>query len=236
MNYAEAIAKIKTLEGGAEIATAVEAETTDLKAQKSTAIGEKRKLIQSYADLTGRFKEVTDALGLEVESDDAAKQLAALHEKIKSLQAELTSEQEKSTTSEGLLGDLQTKLDELQTQYDEADGKVTTMERNQKARSMAAKAGAVPDVLVDLLGDRLDELKVVVTDDAEVVMLGDKPLKDAIAADAKLSLYSSALFLTPKDEGEGDDKDLLPGGSGDSDDGKSPVASYLRSRYALPVK
>ncbi|WP_088893194.1 hypothetical protein [Leptolyngbya ohadii] len=220
MKFSEALAAIKALDNGSELASAIEGEVEGLKSKNYEIIGEKRNVTTKAQTLETTVMAIAKVAGIE---GDLESVLAALEPKVReSLQ--------KLTTAE-------TKLTEAETRATEAQGKLNSFERKAKLSEIATAAGANPAVLEKLLGDKFDQLKVEGEGDARVVKLGDKPLKEAVAADESLKLFEAALFpaasASPSPAPSPAPAAKLPGGSphGKTDNKKDLLSTYSEKNY-----
>jgi len=224
MDFKAALAKLKglDLEGKDELISAIEGEVSRLEGKNFEVIGEKRQSTSRVATLETAMKAIATAAGVE---GDLEAILAGAEPKIRALATEATQ--------------LRTDKTALETRATEAEGKVQAAERKSKLAEIATVAGANPAVLEKLLGDKFDQLKVEGEGEARVVKLGEKPLKEAIAADEGLKLFEAALFPTTSttDTKSTDTKapPKLPGGSpqGKTEETKSdPAKTYMDRAYS----
>lgn len=212
MDYKAALESLKKLEGGAELVSAVETELERLTNKNYELIGENRKAGTKSRSLEDAFNAIATTLGLE--GEDLESKLSSAPEKVKSLSTQLS--------------EANTKLTATETRATEAETKVQGFERKTKLTDIAAAAGASAAVLERLLGDKLDELKIEGEGESRTVKLGDKPLREAIAADEGLKPFEAALFpaqstttTTPSPK--------LPSGTPDSQTSNAADVAYERA-------
>ncbi len=215
MEFKAAIDALKKLEGGADLASAIEAHVSKLDDKIYTVIGESRTKGTKAQTYEGVLGAIAKLLGIEGDLESA---LTNLETKLKSV------------VDEGKAA--QTKLTETETRATTAEDKLKTFERQGKISEIAAKAGANAKALEKLLGDRLDELKV----EGEAVKLGDKTLREFIEADETLKDFMPALFPAQQAGQKTEQRQpagKLPSGSPNSGDAKEERAgrSYLNSIY-----
>lgn len=223
MDWKEALAKLKKLdaEGAADLASVVESRIEALEADKFTVVGEKRNATTKATAYETALTAIAKALGIEGD-----------------LETVLTSAEGKVRELVSASSTAQSKLTELESRATTAEGKVKTFERSTKLGEIAAAAGANAAVLEQLLGDRFDDLKIEGEGDQRVVKLGDKALKEAIAADGRLKLFEAVLFpVTEKPQDKPAPR--LPGGSpkGTETKDKNPVSATVeKMKFAVPGK
>lgn len=206
MKFSEALEAIKKLENGTELVSAIEGEVEGLKSKNYEVIGEKRNATTKAQTLETTVMAIAKAIGLEGDLDTI---LSGAEAKVRAIATEATQ--------------LKTDKTALETRATEAESKIKTFERKTKLNDIATAAGANAAVLERLLGDKFDELKIEGEGDARVVKLGDKPLKEAIAADESLKLFEAALFPSspsPSPSPSPTPKATLPSGSPKGSDGK----------------
>lgn len=228
MKFSEALAAIKALENGSELASAIEGELEGLKTKNYEVIGEKRNATTKAQTLETTVTAIAKAAGIE---GDLESILTTLEPKVRESLQKLTT--------------VETKLTEAETRATSAESKIKTFERKDKLSEIAVAAGASAAVLEQLLGDRFEELKLEGEGDQQVVKFGDKLLKDAIAADPKLKLFEASLFPAAQAETKTPATPptkpaaKLPGGTPASGDGKTansdPVSDYMKRTYAVPT-
>lgn len=214
MKFSEALAAIKALENGTELASAIEGEVEGLKTKNYEIIGEKRTATAKTQALETAVTAIAKAMGLDGDLDAV---LSGAEGKVQSISTELNQ--------------LKTAKTELETRASEAESKVQGFERKGKLMEIATAAGANAAVLERLLGDKLDQLNVEGDGEARVVKLGDKLLKEAIAADESLKPFEAALFPQTKTTNK-----KLPSGTPGSDDTPvNPVNSAIgKMKFAIP--
>lgn len=213
MDYSAALAAIKGLENGAELASAVEGKVGAIEAKNYEVIGEKRSATQKAQAAEDALKAAAKALGIEGDVEALLDQVPTKAKEIATVNATLTTEKTA-----------------LETRATEAESKVQTFDRQAKWAELAAKAGVNPKVLERLLGDKFDELKI----DGDAVKVGDKPLKDFIDADDSLKAFAPALFQaeTPNNGGGNQRKQQLPGGAPGTEKPKGdPLERYAARNY-----
>lgn len=220
MDFLAAMAKLKglDLEGKEELVSAIEGKVSGLESKNFEVIGEKRGVTSRVQTLESALTAIAKAAGIE---GDLEAILTGAEAKIRAIATEATQ--------------LKTDKTALETRATEAEGKLQAAERKSKLAEIATVAGANPAVLERLLGDKFEELKVEGEGDARVVKLGDKALKEAIAADEGLKVFEAALFPTSTTTTTTTKTtQKLPGGSpnGKTDDTKAdPVKSYTDRAY-----
>jgi hypothetical protein len=217
MNFQEALAAIKKLDGGADLASAIEAETESLKSKNYQVIGEKRNATEKSQSLENALTAIAKALGIEGDLDTILKDTEG---KVRTLATEAEQLRKDKTT--------------LETRATDAEGKVKQAERSGKLASIAAKAGAEVTVLEQLLGDKVDEIAIA----DEAVKIGDKTLREYVEADTKLKAFVPALFPTQQTQNQPKQPQRqLPGGSPKGTDQKptNPVsATVSKMKFAIP--
>lgn len=213
MKFSEALAAIKALENGADLASAIEGEVEGLKGKNFEIIGEKRNATTKATAYETALTAIASALGIEGDLDAV---LTSAEGKVR----ELVSA---STTA-------QTKLTDLETRATTAEGKVKQAERLTKITQAATKAGANAAVLERLLGDKVDELAIA--DDG--VKIGDKALKEYVEADDALKAFLPALFPSTEQGQKADSKQQrLPGGTPKGTDSKKDLlGSYTERNFS----
>lgn len=215
MKFSEALAAIKALDNGSELASAIEGEVEGLKSKNYEIIGEKRNASTKAATLESTVLAIAKLAGVE---GDLESVLSTLEPKVReSLQAIATNA---------------TRITELETRATTAEGKLAAAERKSKLSEIATKAGANAAVLERLLGDKLD--KLAVAEDGAVTLEG-KALKEAIAADEGLSPFAAALFPQAQ-QNETKPAPKLPSGTPQGKPpAKDPVgATVSKMKFAVP--
>lgn len=219
MDLKKALAKLEGLEldGKDELISAIKAGVEALQSKNFDVIGEKRTATQKVTSLEQALKAIAKAVGIEGEMEAILSETEA---KVREIATKAqTLEQEKTA---------------LETRATTAEGKVKGFERDAQFTAIATVAGANLEVLKRLLGDRFDELKLEGEGDQRVVKLGDKPLKEAIAADEALKPFEAVLFPDTTKPSKSGGK--LPSGSPNSGDNSSenPLAGYIGKTYVVP--
>lgn len=214
MDFRDALAAIKKLENGAELASAIDAEVERQSAKNHELIGEKRNATTKLAALQSAFSGIAQAIGLEGDSEAI---LAGAEGKVRSIVAETAQLRSDKTA--------------LESRATEAETKATGLERQGKIAQAAAKTGAAAAVLEKLLGDKVGEMAI----GADGVTIGDKPLKDYVEADESLKIFLPALFpaaaATPEKPATAI-APKLPSGSPDGSKVETDVVgSYLKRTY-----
>ncbi|MDX2215510.1 MAG: hypothetical protein SFY66_19760 [Oculatellaceae cyanobacterium bins.114] len=226
MKFSEALAAIKALENGTELASAIEGEVEGLKTKNYEIIGEKRNATGKVTAYEAALTAIAKALGIE---GDLESILSDTEGKVKAIATEVAT--------------LKTDKTALETRTTEAEGKVKTFERKAKFSDIATAAGANAAVLERLLGDKFDQLKVEGEGEQRVVKFGDKPLKEAIASDESLKPFEAALFPatsaspSPSPSPAPKTSQKLPSGSpnGTTPATKNPVAATVtKMKFAVP--
>lgn len=218
MKFSEALAAIKALDNGSELVSAIDAEVESLKSKNYEVIGEKRTATGKVTAYEAALTAIAKALGIE---GDLESILSDTEGKVKAITTEVSQ--------------LKTDKTALETRATEAEGKLQGFERKTRLTEIATAAGANAAVLERLLGDKFDQLTVEGEGDKRVVKLGDKPLKEAIAADEGLKLFEAALFPAQSSEqSQPKSSPKLPGGSPDGtspEKPSDPVAAYTSQAY-----
>ena len=211
MDLQKALAAIKALEGGAELASAIESHVSGLDQKNYTLIGEKRAETAKRQTMQSALEGIGKSLGIE---GDVEAVISSAQGKIQTL----TSDRDAAVTAKT----------ELETKVTEAESKVTAFERKTKFSDAAAKSGANAAVLEKLFGDKIDDLTIA---NDGTVKIGDKPLKDYVEADDGLKPFLTALFPDGKnDTTSAKKKTDLPGGppsDGSNDKGTDPLSQHL---------
>ena len=215
MDAKQALSKLRSLEAedAAELASVLEAALETAEQKAFTTIGEKRTATQKNQALTETLEAIARGLNLEGTVDDLLDNLPSAVQDVRRARDELT-----------------TKAETFEQQLAEAQGKVQTFERKGKLQELATAAGANAAVLEKLFPD-LDTLSL--TEDGGV-LLGDKPIKEAIAADPDLKAFAPALFVAdvaPAPAPAPAPKGKLPGGSPAPAPEADPVAAYTAKAY-----
>lgn len=215
MTPEQALNKLRGLEadGAAELASVLQTALESAEQKAFTTIGEKRTATQKNQALTEALEAVARGLNLEGSVDDLLDKLPGAVQDVRRSRDELTTKAEADAAA-----------------LAEAQGKLSTFERRGKLAELAAKAGANAAVLERLFPD-LDTLAV---GEDGAVLLGDKPLREAIDADDTLKAFAPALFTStttdpapaPKPGGK-----QLPGGSPAPAPEADPVAAYVGKAY-----
>lgn len=214
MDYKDAIDALKKLEGTADLVPAVEAELERLTTKNYELIGENRKATAKARSLEDTLTDISTTLRLE--GADLESKLSGAPEKVKSLSTQLS--------------EATTKLTAAETRATTAEGKLGTLERREVINQAATKAGAVPAVLEQLLGDKVGELKI----DETGVKVGDKPLKEYVEGDDRLKLFAPALFPNTQ-TGTSPTTPTLPNAppTGTQPTEANPVDSYMSKTYKV---
>ncbi|MGG6295288.1 hypothetical protein ACQ4M4_12935 [Leptolyngbya sp. AN02str] len=217
MDFKEALAAIKKLENGAELVSAIEAETERLNTKNFEVIGEKRNATSKLTAYETALTAIATALGVE---GDAEAVLANTEAKVRAIAGEAAQ--------------LRTDKAALETRATEAEGKVKGLERKTKISDAAAKSGANAAVLERLLGDKIDELAIA----EDGVKVGDKLLKDYIEADEGLKPFVPALFPSSTEQKQEPEKKpapqpKLPSSAPTAGQGDKPdlLATYAAKNY-----
>jgi chromosome segregation ATPase len=209
MDLKSALAAIKKLDNGADLASAIESEIEKLQQKNYEVIGEKRTATGKAQSLEAALTAIAKTLGVEGELDTV---LSTLDGKVREVHDGYKT--------------VQTKVGELETRATTAEGKVQGLERQTKLTEIAAKAGAEYAVLEKLLGDKVEELTIA---DNEV-KLGDKPLKEYVETDATLKPFLPALF--PGETAGKKSEVKLPSGSPNGGQTTSdPAKRYVGKAY-----
>lgn len=215
MKYTAAIAALKGLEGGADLASVIEGHVTELDQKAYKAIAESSAKSTKVDAYEGVLTAIAKSVGVEGDLESA---LPNLESKLKAV-----VDDGKSAS---------TKLTEAETRATAAETQVKTFERQGKLSQIATKAGASVKALEKLLGDRLDDLTI----DGETVKLGDKTLREFVEGDDALKDFVPALFPTTTTDSKNGGKRLpagTPDGKGETP--KSPVdATVSRMKFAVP--
>jgi hypothetical protein len=216
MDYTAALAKLKSLEleGKDELISAIEGKVSTLETKNYEIIGEKRNASTKAQSMQSALEAIAKAVGVEGDIDTI-----------------LESAQGKVTGIAAKVSELEAAKTTLETTLAETTSKVQTFERKGKLQELATKSGANAAVLERLFPD-LDTLAV---GDDGTVMLGDKPLAEAVDADPTLKAFAPALFVGtapapgPAPAPKGAPK--LPGGSPTPAPAADPVAAYVGKAY-----
>jgi hypothetical protein len=219
MKFSEALAAIGKLENGSELVSAIEGELEGLKTKNFEVIGEKRNATTKAQTLETTVLAIAKTLGITGDLDTV---LSSIESKAQSVASESTQLKADKTA--------------LETRATQAEGKLQGFERKSKLADIATAAGANAAVLERLLGDKLDELKIEGEGADRVVKLGDKALKEAIAADDVLKQFEAALFPAQSSNTTAKETKTppkLPSGNpnGSPKDGERASRSYLNSTY-----
>ena len=218
MDYKAALAAVRGLENGAELAQAITGHVSVLEEKNFTLSGEKRTETQKRQAMQSALEGVGKTLGIEGGVDEV---LANAQGKIQTV----VSERDAATT----------KTADLEKRATEAEAKITGFERKQKFVAVAEKAGANAAVLEKLFADKPDDL--VISDDG-TVKVGDKPLKEYVEADDSLKLFAPSLFPGGESAPPRKKTDLpgTPPSDGSGDKGTNPLDNYLaRQRTGAKV-
>lgn len=218
MDFKAAIAKLKTLEvdGVADLVSAIEAEVSRLETKNFDVIGEKRNASQKAQAMEQALKAIAKTVGVEGDTEAI---LSGTEAKVQELATKAKT--------------LETEKTALETRATTAEGKVKDFERDTKFTEFATVAGANSAVLKRLLSSRFDELKIEGEGDQRIVKLGDKTLKEAIAADEGLKPFESALFPSTTTDSTKKTEKKLPSGSpnGKQEESPDPVKGYTSRAY-----
>lgn len=218
MDFKEALAAIKKIDGTTDLASVVEAELERLTNKNYELIGEVRTATQKAKTFESAFNAIAETVGLG--SEDLESKLAKAPETVKSLQSQLTESSQKLTAAEERATTAETTLSGL--------------ERKATVTQAAAKVGAAAAVLERLLGDRVSDLKI----EGDEVKMGDTLLKEFLEADEGLKPFLPALFPTTTPDSKTPEKPetpKLPSGTPDSKTAPTdPVNSYLGKTYKVP--
>ena len=210
MDFKAALAAVRGLDNGAELASAIEGHVSGLEEKNFKVIGEKRTETQKRQTMQTALEGSGKSLGIEGDIDDV---LANAQGKVQTL----------ASDRDAAISD-KTKLE---TRVTEAESKVTKFERQAKFTEAATKSGANAAVLERLLGDKADEIAIA---DDGTVKVGDKPLKEYVEADDGLKPFMASLFPDGKNNQSPAKKTDLPGGppsDGDGDKGTNPLAQHF---------
>jgi chromosome segregation ATPase len=211
MDYKAAIAALKQsgIENAAELVSAIEGHIEAINTKNYEVIGEKRTATAKAQNLETALMAAGKALGIEGD-----------------LEAVLSNVESKAKTLSTEHAQLNQDKQSIESRATEAETKVKNLERQGRIATIAAKSGAVPEVLAKLLGDKVDELSI----DNDTVKIGDKSLREYVEADADLKLFSTALF--PGEKSSEKTAPQLPGGSpAKSSDKPDPLKSYFDKTY-----
>jgi len=211
MDYKAAIAALKQsgIDNAAELVSAIEGHVESINTKNYEVIGEKRTATAKAQNLETALMAAGKALGIEGDLEAVLSNVETKARTIATEHAQLTSDKTA-----------------IETRATEAETKIKTLERQGKLSTIAAKSGAVPEVLTKLLGDRVDEISI----DNDTVKLGDKSLREFVESDADLKLFATALF--PGEKGESKKAPQLPSGSpAKSTEKPDPLKAYLNKTY-----
>ena len=214
MDYKAALAAVKALDGGTELAQVIETHVSGLDQKNFTLIGEKRTETAKRQTMQSALEGIGKSLGIE---GDVEAVISSAQGKVQTL----ASDRDAAVKAK----------DDLETRATAAEGKVAQFERLPKITAAATKSGANAAVLDRLLGDKADEIEIA---DDGTVKVGDKPLKEYIEADDGLKPFMTSLFpdgtTDEKSGGKGGKKTDLPGGppsDGAGDKGTNPLTQHF---------
>lgn len=213
MDYKQAIADLKRIDGTADSVSALENELERLTSKNYELIGENRRATGKVASLQTSIDAIVEATGAD--GEDVTAKFTAATEKVKSLATQLSEANTRASAAE--------------TKSTEAETKLTGLERKATIATAAAKTGAVAGVLEKLLGDRVSELTI----DGDTVKLGDKPLREFVEAEADLKAFIPALFPAQQ-AGTGIQLPSAPP-NGQAPTPANPVDAYLNKTYTVPA-
>ena len=210
MDYKAALAAVRGLDNGAELASAIEGHVSGLDQKNYTLIGEKRSETTKRQAMQTALEGIGKSLGIE---GDVEAVISSAQGKVQSLASDRDAA-------------VKTK-DDLEKRATDVEGKVTQFERQGKFTEAATKSGANVAVLERVLGDKADELEIA---DDGTGKVGDKPLKEYVEADDGLKPFMASLFPDGKNNQSPAKKTDLPGGppsDGDGDKGTNPLAQHF---------
>jgi hypothetical protein len=191
MKFEEALAALKKLDGGADLASAIETHVNSQAEKIFTTIGESRTKGAKASNLEATLLAIAKTLGIEGDVDTV---LTGLEPKVTAIASDLKT--------------AQTKLAETETRATTAETKVQGFERKGKLADIATKAGASAAVLETLFGDKIDQLAI----DGETVKFGDKALREHVESDVTLKEFVTSLF-PPTEQPQSKPAPKLPSGS-----------------------
>ena len=212
MEFTAALAALKKLENGAELATAIESHVTALDGKVFAAAGDSRAKASKADSLEATVLAIAKSLGIEGETEAI---LTTLEPKITELKA------------------TQTKLTEAESRATAAETKVKGFETQTKLNDIAVKAGASAAVLQTLFGDKIDQFSI----DGENVKFGDKLLREHVEADSVLKQFSASLFPNSQQQQQpAKTQPKLPSGTANgAAPAKDPVsATVSKMKFAIP--
>ena len=137
MDYKAALAAVKALDGGAELASVIESHVTGLDQKNYTLIGEKRTETTKRQTMQSALEGIGKALGIE---GDVEAVISSAQGKVQTI----VSERDAATT----------KTTDLEKRATDAEAKISGFERKQKFTEAAAKSGANATVLENLFKDK----------------------------------------------------------------------------------
>jgi len=218
VKYSEALAAVRGLDGGAELAQVIAEQFAEvqekLDAEKSktySLIGEKRSVGDRVHRLESAIIDMSKSVGFSDESDIGVL-LEQIPDKVKSYSQQNS--------------ELSALKEELEARATEAEGKVKIYDRANKWQELANKAEVNQSVLEKLLGEKFDEISI---DEEQGVVIDGKPLREYVEADESLNVFAPALFREAA--AENNRRATLPGAPPRKADKKEdPVAAY-RNRH-----
>lgn len=220
MDYSVALAAVRGLENGAELASAIEGKVSELETKNYQVIGEKRTETQKRQAMQQALESIGKSIGIEGDVD-------AVLDNAQGKIQNLVSERDAATSEKETLE--QAKL--------AAEQKVSEFQTAAKLSEAATKAGADPKVLTKLLGDKAGDIAI----DGDTVKLGDKSLKEYVEGDDELKLFIPSLFPdggtpAPGTNDKSTSSGRLPSGppAGANDNKTDPLAGYVGRTYTPP--
>lgn len=143
MNWQEAIAALKKIEGAAGLADELDTEYKRVEADRYKAIGNEQRRGREIAELQATLDTVMESAGVEGENSTA--KATALTAKLK----KLTDERDKLNSQ---LAEERTAKQQLEASKQESDRLLTAERRRVQIRDAAAAVRANPKVLETILG------------------------------------------------------------------------------------
>lgn len=196
MDWKEAIASLRKLEGASESVNILEAEVNRLTNANFELVKDVRKETSKSKEAEGKLTDLLQLLGAE--GEDLKAKAESANVKVKELQTEI----DKATLE---------KTD-LEAKYKTLSDEAIDLKRRNTIADAATKSGAIADVLATLVKDIPVE-RIEIEKDGVVILSEDGKQRTGLKeyAESQWAAFVPALF--PSNTGHGSTSSRLPSGS-----------------------
>lgn len=220
MEWKQAIAHLKAIEGASEAAGILESEVNRLTNANFELVKDVRRETSKSKDAEGKLTDLLHLLGAE--GEDLKAKAESANTKAKTLQDDL----DKALKEKG----------EIETKYTTLEGEAVGLKRRTLIQEAATKSGAVVDVLTTLAKD-LPVERIIIEGGGVAIASEDGKQKTALKeyAEQEWASFVPALFPT---QSTSSNQQRLPGGSpnGEQPRQDSPLQTYRTGTYDKTIE